>query len=491
MTFSEKLDFLMKLTTTTNKELADILFFDSSYISKLRRGYRKTKDIVLIEKISGFFAKKIYLPSQFESLNKFKFWDNLDINMSEEELKILLMESLFLEKEEDVVEKFDEIFEVIKSTSSSLTVKLDSQVKNTKEIINNNSDMELIANINKKRIMSFLDKILLKNDIKNTFFISDTNSMGFENDIEILVKINKVINHIINQKAKVNIILNLSMPIYEMFSIFEKWMPLLFRVNINLWYLQDSEDTVTSRTIFGVEGIGAYTCFGLKDGSNCDSLAIYENFEDYEKLREGFEKKLNRVEPLILKFDLNTPDLHYKFNRKLFEDGYSISVCQYLSMYTMDMEVLEGWALGGNYTRDLDTDRNLQKDFFKYLENNKYVEIVSSSILDYNNYSTKNYWNLKYTEEEYKKHIKNILCILKNYPNYSLVEVKDVQPNTFFHINRNVGGMMIFYDKDKYGAFFESPGIIKLLNKYIDNKYYRNIEYDRKYMINKLEKLVK
>lgn len=150
MTFSEKLDFLMKLTTTTNKELADILFFDSSYISKLRRGYRKTKDIVLIEKISGFFAKKIYLPSQFESLNKFKFWDNLDINMSEEELKILLMESLLLEKEEDVVEKIDEIFEVIKSTSSSLTVKLDSQVKNTKEIINNNSDMELIANINKK-----------------------------------------------------------------------------------------------------------------------------------------------------------------------------------------------------------------------------------------------------------------------------------------------------------------------------------------------------
>ena len=40
MRFSEKLDYLMKVTNTTNSALASSTSLDASYISRLRRGVR-------------------------------------------------------------------------------------------------------------------------------------------------------------------------------------------------------------------------------------------------------------------------------------------------------------------------------------------------------------------------------------------------------------------------------------------------------------------
>ena len=58
MQFYEKLDFLMKLTNTTNSALSLHIKLDSSHISRIRRGKRSAlKDITCIKSMAAYFAR--------------------------------------------------------------------------------------------------------------------------------------------------------------------------------------------------------------------------------------------------------------------------------------------------------------------------------------------------------------------------------------------------------------------------------------------------
>jgi hypothetical protein len=59
MTFSEKLDFLMNITKTTNSALALYTSLDASHISRLRRGARKpAKNENYLKTMATYFAKR-------------------------------------------------------------------------------------------------------------------------------------------------------------------------------------------------------------------------------------------------------------------------------------------------------------------------------------------------------------------------------------------------------------------------------------------------
>ncbi|MGE4275623.1 MAG: hypothetical protein AB7E30_00435, partial [Lawsonibacter sp.] len=57
MEFCEKLDFLMRLTNSTNSALSLYVKLDASHISRLRRGQRGAlKDIACIQSMATYFA---------------------------------------------------------------------------------------------------------------------------------------------------------------------------------------------------------------------------------------------------------------------------------------------------------------------------------------------------------------------------------------------------------------------------------------------------
>ena len=58
MTFQEKLQFLMKITQTSNKELANNISVDPSLISLLRTGRRKMpQNLSHVRKMASYFAR--------------------------------------------------------------------------------------------------------------------------------------------------------------------------------------------------------------------------------------------------------------------------------------------------------------------------------------------------------------------------------------------------------------------------------------------------
>lgn len=69
MQFSNKLNFLMNITNTSNKELAEGISVDRSLISLLRSGKRKTpRNHDHIRNMASFFARRCSADFQFHAL---------------------------------------------------------------------------------------------------------------------------------------------------------------------------------------------------------------------------------------------------------------------------------------------------------------------------------------------------------------------------------------------------------------------------------------
>ena len=69
MKFCEKLDFLMKLTNTTNSALALYTKLDPSHISRLRRGQRNTlRNTGSIQLMAAYFARNTKADYQRKAL---------------------------------------------------------------------------------------------------------------------------------------------------------------------------------------------------------------------------------------------------------------------------------------------------------------------------------------------------------------------------------------------------------------------------------------
>ena len=68
---SEKLDFVIRLARVTGAELAEVLRYDVSYISRIRTGKRTPPEMdKILEQSAQFFAKKITTQKQKEIAQK-------------------------------------------------------------------------------------------------------------------------------------------------------------------------------------------------------------------------------------------------------------------------------------------------------------------------------------------------------------------------------------------------------------------------------------
>ena len=468
MKFSEKLDFLLKLTKTSNKEVAEELFFSQSYVSKLRRGHRELNDIVSIDKICTFFAKRLFLPSQIECLKENMNFVPLSEHPSNEELRLFLMEVFFVESEE-TVEKLDNVFYSLEP-EAKVDINPEEEDLETDGPICSKEEQS-IYNENKRKFLKFLDDILLSDNIEYAFISSNTNTFGFNSEPEVLEKLNDAIHHILEKNIKFDIIFNLARPFFEMIDIIDKWLYLMFKGNVNVWYLYDTSDTFTSHTIFGVSGVGSYNRYGLKDVNVCDIAIVYDTFFEYKRIEDHFKNILSHAEPMVVKYNPYNYKEQLKYSRELLNDGEFISINRFLSIYTMPKDILKEFLSDEKHNYLYELAIELQKQFKEHTKHFPFLEVIDSRILNLNKNVDEFYWNYKYSKAQLIRHLEATLKELKENENYNLIEIDNLEDYTVFQINKKRGALVVFFNDDCKGLFTNSPTVTSLLDKYLRMKY--------------------
>lgn len=494
MNFSEKLDFLMNLTKTSNKELAEALYFSQSYVSKLRRGHRTLNDNVSIEKIGAFLSSRIFLPSQIAELKKTVNWIPLGDKPDNEELKVFLLEMFYFNN----IKNTKKMNEILNHLSTQRKI-IDNEVKvySEADLANRCKEISEVENFsyieNKKKFLRFLEEILLTDDIDYSFISSNTDNFGFKNDSEVLKKVEEVLYYILEKNIKLDVIINIANPLIEVFNLTDKSLYILFKKNVNIWYIFEKDDRLTSHLIFGVSGVGIYNCYGLKGSNECDVVMIYDSYNEYKRVETKFLQLITKVDPLAIKYNYISSENQLFYSEILLRDGVSSIISSSPTLYSMPKDLLVELFDNKKYKNLFNIIYNLQDNFIEHIKKDKFVEIIDSSFLEIENNEFESFWGYKYTKEQLIRHLKNILILLREIDNYHLIESDNVDPNLLFHINKK-HGILMFYSGDgnakTEGIFAFSPVVISLIDGYLSTKYTQEEYYYKNKIIKKIEKKI-
>ncbi|WP_425539359.1 hypothetical protein [Microaceticoccus formicicus] len=161
--FDSKLNFLMKLTNTTNNSLARACSLDNSYISRLRTGKRKLpKKQNYLTQIVDYLTNRIHKPYQMELLMLAVGFDDeiLEIEEIKKEVEKWLISSQNLSNVDDYLKKIE-----------SIPDESDDKLNYDFEYPTSNFYYGLKG---KQKVVSrFLNSVIDSNDIHHLYLYSD------------------------------------------------------------------------------------------------------------------------------------------------------------------------------------------------------------------------------------------------------------------------------------------------------------------------------
>ena len=263
--FSEKLNYLMMVTSTTNTELAKSLNINQSVISRFKLGKRyPAKNSNYFIDIAKFFSYKIF------KLNiQYKFSSFMNTT-NENELT-------------------NSIYEWLKN----------NEISNNNNIFLNSSYNPLYFYGDKgkqKAVILFLEN--LENKFNDTLYLYSDENMNWMLDEAFSKKWSNLLTSILKNGNKLKIIHSLSRDYSELINAVLKWFPLYLTGNIEPYYIPKLRDSITKRSLFICDTQAIMSNSVENNTDNMLNLYITEP-QALLAIKEEFNKYLNISKPLL------------------------------------------------------------------------------------------------------------------------------------------------------------------------------------------------
>lgn len=483
--FGKKLDVLMKLLNVSNVELAKAVYIDPSYISKFRKGERK-------------------LPRNSEFL--FDICDYL-VSVAIEKNRLNLVKDLLACKEEKNLE------EISMNMYEWLILK-----NSVAEIIN-----KLIGDISEENFNTYkieeqkiLDKSIEKVETKYYY-----GSQGNKNCIEDVIKA------VLSSKTKNNVYWNLAQSDSSNFEIenyYFKYSELtreLVKNGRDIKLIFSDKDyhiqliilLYNMLTLFMTRRITPYLCKNKKintvntmvvvDGemtalefSNYDDLdnrvSILTNEKGIIEYNKGLLDNYIRDSVLLINVVNYEDSENYQniYSSIYGNEGRYFLIEGYFSFYTLPEETALKIDRENPNLNFWKTYVKARKGFISMLESNGGIEIFQiQNVQKYNILFSGRV--IEYTKEDFKKHILEIIRLLKKYDNYELYGSENLRENVSITINENCGLIIESYNSSNKLIQITDHNLNKQFVKYTFNKI-KNAKIKGKIeVINYLESLIK
>lgn len=471
MEFNEKLDYLMKITKTTNSSLALYTSLDASYVSRLRRGDRKpAKNGNYIMPMAVYFSKHCNEKYQIEILSE-TIKVKTSVILDNESAAEVIYEWLL--KNDDEKKPVEDLLYRI----SNFSYKKKPNIKNNEDIpmVNlNNVEPNVYYGLAGKReaVIQFLSIVINNKAPQTLLLFSDEDTEWLFGDLVFTEKWANLMTRVIAGGNKIKIIHTVSRDLDEMLSAISKWLPLYMTGAIEPFFYPKKRDGIFKRTLFIAPDSAVVTSSSISSMTKNAANFVLREKNTIKALIGEFDDYLSLCRPLMQIF---TSEDKNKYLESLSEfeneESNSIISTDTLSILTMPVVVAEKMSKrlsreSYNYNGLLKSFQIRIHKFEKRLLDNKFVDIIKIADIDSiksgqvktgnSNIVIKD--NLYYSTEEYILHLENILYLMKNYHNYNVL----IQKN-----NSSVNGYML-YVKEDIGVIIEKtsfPPVIFAINE--------------------------
>lgn len=451
MEFFEKLDFLMKLTSTTNSALAFNTNLDPSHISRLRRGQRNAlKNTGTIQLMSSYFAR----------------------NIKEEYQRKALFEAIKCKKQ------LTETSEITDHIANWLKEKKPDEITSVREFLNgfsnyntgkkpmekvqteiteahSPSDVSVLYGVEGKRLAAaaFLRSVVAENKPQTLLLFSDEATEWMTADRNFTAEWTSLMTQVLAKGNRIKIIHTVSRDLDEMLHAIRQWMPLYMSGLIEPFFYPRKRDGLFKRTIFISPGVAAVTSTSLGGSIEQAPNIFTKNDEVIRALSVEFEEFLKQCKPLLHIYTAKEKNAYFELLRKFEkEKNKALLKTESLSLLTMPESVVT------KINRRLDkTDIDLidiGKERIRIFRENIKENSISEFIQVFDPAKVKD-GKIKvsfsemllggaahYTMDEYILHLENVLDLLKGNENYHVHLIPEETSEYMVFVKEEIGAIV-------------------------------------------------
>jgi hypothetical protein len=451
MTFAEKLDLLMNVTNTTNSVLARSISMDPSFISRLRRGVRSpARNVNYIRMMAEYFNRCCNADYQKAALleaMKSSFGNQPQETNS-------MVELLYKWLGEENGARTDSINGFLNDLSHFQFKKPApaKAVDTDKPYCQAVSEVEEYYGTGGKQeaVLTFLSLVLQSKSPQTLLLYSDEDMGWLTENREFTLKWSNLLAQVLKSGHNIIIIHTVSRDFNEMLAAIREWVPLYMTGSIEPYYYPKIRDGLFRRTLFIAPDTAAVTSGSVGSKTNKAANFLFTNKNTVKALTEEYNELLSRCRLLMHIF---TPFGNGDYLALLAEfegeEKDTFVKTDTLTNVTMPPGVVKSILarIDSPAREHLLSYQQVRIDrFLDSLKRCRFTEIVSLPDQDkilagkvlVNFSDMLNDSLLFYTPGEYRRHLKNIISLLKAYDNYHV------------HLTRNkhLDGSLVYVRED-------------------------------------------
>lgn len=455
MNFGEKLDFLMKITNTSNSALALYTSLDASYISRLRRGVRSLpKNENYVPLMADYFAKHCLENYQIKALrdqlpNSYAVSDNWSGNARS--ITIWLQEDK--DRPLDAVQGLLDIMDDFQFKKPHDW----TSVENCEYPKTKNSLISIHYGVLGKQeaSLAFLSSVIDHNEPQTLLLYSDESFDWLSQNPDYAARWAALMSQIIAQGNRVRMIHTVSRNLDEMLAGISKWIPLYMTGAIEPYYYPKKRDGLFKRTLFIAPESSAVISNSVGNMEDKAANFLIKDKKAVKALAGEYNSLLALCRPLMRIF---TPADSQAYNSILGEfekeSADAIVKTESFSILTMPEAVIGEiiTRMGKAGGRELaDYLRSRKQNFTEHLLTHNFTEIVTIPALDKiiegrlrialsDTLSTQ---DIFYSLDELILHLESIVTLLQTCPNYHIyIDTMNKNESFMLYAKEDVGAIV-------------------------------------------------
>ncbi|MBQ3378643.1 MAG: hypothetical protein IJG50_02120 [Clostridia bacterium] len=472
-TLGEKLDFLMRLTSTSNSSLARALNFDPSYISRIRSGKRGLpKNQPFAQPAAVFFTKAITERYQkktlYEALGRREFAD-----ADKEETQTLIAEWLSgsQDNKNSHVGKFLASFGDL-----DLTVPKLSRIRVSEAEKASNAEFFYGNAGKRKAVEKFLTTLCASGEPHTLLLYSDEDMNWLYESPAFVKRWAALLAQLLSAGSKIKIIHTISRNIGEMLESIEKWVPIYFSGAIEPYYCPKVRDGIHSRSRFIAEGHSAL--ISSNTGNAAGALNILINDSEAVSALEGeFNAFLSICLPLMRVYtEKNTKALTSSISAFHKQEGDIILAHSDPSFFTLPdsaLKRLAGLPGGSSLSRIYRRSRSF---YTSNIKNGRFVtdilrlppvERIKAGAIALPLSRVITGETVYLTCEEYLEHLDYMIYLFGEYKNYKVMISDEISENINICV-KPAFGVFLYHSASPFAVFeLSEPNLTASFEEYL------------------------
>ena len=436
-----KLDFLMKLTETSNSALGHTLGFDPSYISRIRSGKRGLpRDRFFLEPAAAYFARELQefplrKSAAAEAVCPGQSWPE-----TEKEAEKLLRGWLVQDERQDM----ERVERLLSGRAAARLLWPASRVPPARE---EPSPTAFFYGTEGKReaVLRLLEDYAASGAPKELLVFSDEKINWISADGDFRRRWTEALLRLIEQGARIRFIHTLSRDRNDVLEGLLSLLPLCLTGAVDTYYYPRPRDTVFRRTLAVAVGHGALTASAVGEGEGLN-LLVWDRMA-VAALREEFLDYLALCEPLIRVFKPENRRELWKQLEEFEAVPRSRIVAQRLPLgCTLPEEVVSAFGRRAGKPMErflLESAKQMEQQLAAGLTFTELLDLPTAEearaggirhpLSDYMGY------DLCYSPEELKAHLRQTAAQLRKCPNYRVVLTDRIPQGTLLYAKEGVG----------------------------------------------------